>query len=147
MPGTLDSPLAATTAHQWVAALEDAGRTLEALLAGRVVVLAALLGALASDPPSLLDLAATSAGPGRGLGSVSTARGWLEHDVTVADGRVREYSIRTPTERHFATDGPFAAHLLGRPAADRAAAARAAALWALAFDPCVSYAVDGDDHA
>jgi hypothetical protein len=145
--GTIESPIAATRAHRWIAALEDAGRTLEALLAARVVALVTLLGALASDPPPLVDLAATSPGADRGLGSVSTARGWLEHDVTVAGGVVRDYSIRTPTERHFATGGPFATQLLGRPAADLRAARRVAGLWALAFDPCVSYAVDGGDHA
>ena len=145
--GTLDSPWAATSAHHWIAALEDAGRTLEALLAARVVALCSLLGSLATDPPSLVDLAAASAGAGRGLGSVSTARGWLEHDVTVSEGLVREYSIRTPTERHFASGGPYATQLLGRSAGDERAAARVAALWALAFDPCVSYAVGGARHA
>jgi hypothetical protein len=145
--GTLDSPLAATSAHHWIDALEDAGRSLEALLAARVVALGALLGALTTDPPALVDLAATSAGPGRGLGSVSTARGWLEHDVTVTDGLVRDYAIRTPTERHFANGGPYATQLLGRCARDERAAARAAGLWALAFDPCVSFAVRGDGHA
>jgi hypothetical protein len=145
--GTLDSPLGATSAHQWIAALEDAGRSLEALLAARVVALATLLGALATDPPSLVDLAATCPGRGRGLGSVSTARGWLEHDVTITAGVVSDYAIRTPTERHFAAGGPLETQLLGRPAADRGAAVRAAGLWALAFDPCVSYAVGGAGHA
>ena len=125
----------------------DAGRTLEALLAGRVVALVTLLGALESDPVSLVDLAATSPSPGRGLGSVATARGWLEHDVTLADGWVAAYAIRTPTERHFAADGPFAAHLRGRAATDAAAARRVAALWALAFDPCVAYAIAGAGRA
>jgi hypothetical protein len=146
-PATADTPISTTRAHAWVAALEDAGRTLEALLASRVVALAARLAALLTDPPSLVDLAAASPGPGRGLGSVGTARGRLEHDVTLAGGHVASYSIRTPTERHFSAGGPYVAHLRGRPATDPAAARRIATLWALGFDPCVTYAVAGDGHA
>jgi hypothetical protein len=140
---TLETPLAATPAHAWVAALEDAGRTLEAMLAARVVALVALLLALVTDSPALLDLAAVSPVGGRGIGSVGTARGWLEHDVTVVAGHVAAYAIRTPTERHFAAGGPFVTCLRGCAVRDLPAARRAASLWALAFDPCVSYAIEG----
>ena len=65
----------------------------------------------------------------------------LEHDVTLAGGCVDRYMITTPTDCNFAPDGPFVARLRGQPAASPAAAERAAALWALALDPCVAYAV------
>jgi hypothetical protein len=140
--GTPDTPIAATAAHAWIAALEDSGRALEALLATRVVALETMLGALAAERPSRIDLAAASPSIGRGLGSVGTARGWLEHDVQLADGHVATYAIRTPTDRHFAAEGPFVAALRGAHATDAEAARRAAALWVLAYDPCVSYAID-----
>jgi hypothetical protein len=139
--GTLDTPLEAVRGHRWIASLQDSGRALEALLATRVVSLHALLQALNTDPPRTIDMAATAAGPGRGLGSVATARGWLEHDATLGGALVDAYLIHTPTERHFAADGPFVAQLRGMPVADARQAARAASLWALAFDPCVSHAV------
>lgn len=139
--GTPDTPLDAAGEHRWVAALQNAGRVLEALLAARVAALHALLVALRSDRPRTIDMAATSPSPGRGLGSVATARGWLEHDATLVGAHVGAYLIHTPTERHFAVDGPFVAHLRGRAVADAGDAARVAALWALAFDPCVTHAV------
>lgn len=147
--GTPDIPLDAAGEHRWVAALQDAGRVLEALLAARVAALVSLLRALRSDPPRTIDMAAVSPSPGRGLGSVATARGWLEHDVTLVDGLVGAYLIHTPTERHFASAGPLVTHLRGRAVADAAEAVRVATLWALAFDPCVSHAVAlvGADHA
>ena len=76
---------------------------------------------------------------------MATARGMLEHDVTLAGGRVERYAIATPTDVNFAPDGPFAARLRGQPAASRGAAERAASLWALAFDPCVAYAVSAGE--
>ncbi|MBS0396928.1 MAG: hypothetical protein JSR54_20080, partial [Proteobacteria bacterium] len=75
--------------------------------------------------------------------------GMLEHAVEVDAGRVARYEIRTPTDFNFAADGPFVARLAGRAAPDAAAARRMAELWALAFDPCVGYAVavSGAAHA
>ena len=139
--GTLDSPRETASEHRWIDSLQDAGRALEALLAARVVSLLELLLGLCSDSLNMIDMAAASPAPGRGLGSVATARGWLEHDATLADGVVSAYLIHTPTERHFAADGPFVAYLRGLPVEGAREAARAASLWALAFDPCVSHAV------
>jgi len=137
--------LAACAEHPWVAALCGGGRWLEAHVAARVVGLATVLAAAAGGAGVEMDAEAPS--PGRGVALVATARGMLEHDVTVSGGRVDRYLIRTPTDFNFAADGPYASRLRGRPAADAAAAERAAALWALAFDPCVAYAVSAAEAA
>jgi uptake hydrogenase large subunit len=131
--------LAACAEHSWVAALGGAGRWLEAHVAARLVGLAALLGGLGGG--ATVEMDAEAPAPGRGIALVATARGMLEHDVTLSGGRVARYAITTPTDFNFAADGPFAGRLRGQPTASLAAARRAAALWALAFDPCVAYAV------
>jgi hypothetical protein len=133
--------LAACAEHPWIAALCADGRWLEAHVAARLVGLAALLSALVSGAAAPVEMDADSTAPGRGIALVATARGMLEHDVTLADGRVERYAIKTPTDFNFAPDGPFVARLRGQAAQSLAAAERAAALWALAFDPCVAYAV------
>lgn len=135
--------------HPWSAALSAAGRGLEWHLAQRMLSLAALDEVLQHDPPPSVEMSSGSTAAGRGFATVATARGRLRHEVSLCDGHVESYAIQTPTERHFAADGPFAASILGRRAADGAAARRIASLWALAFDPCVSYAVadPGAAHA
>ena len=135
--------LAACVEHPWVAALGASGRWLEAHVAARLVGLAAALAAAGGG--AAVEMDAESPAPGRGIALVATARGMLEHDVTVSAGRVDRYAIRTPTDCNFAADGPYASRLRGRPAPDAAAAERAAALWALAFDPCVAYAVSAGE--
>jgi hypothetical protein len=139
LPSECECALAACAEHPWVAALGAAGRWLEAHVAARLVGLAAALDAVGGG--AAVEMDAETPAPGRGVALVATARGMLEHDVTVSAGRVERYAITTPTDSNFAPDGPFAARLCGRPAASAAAARRAAELWALAFDPCVAYAV------
>ncbi len=143
LPTECECALAACAEHPWVAALGAAGRWLEAHVAARLVGLAAVLAALGGEVAVEMD--AETPAPGRGVALVATARGMLEHDVTVSGGRVDRYAITTPTDCNFAPDGPFAARLCGRPAASPEAARRAAELWALAFDPCVAYAVSVGD--
>jgi hypothetical protein len=139
LPTECGCALATSAEHPWVAALGAAGRWLEAHVAARLVGLAAVLAAVGDGAAVEMD-AATPA-PGRGVALVATARGMLEHDVTVSGGRVDRYAITTPTDCNFAADGPFAGRLCGCPAATPQAARRAAELWALAFDPCVAYSV------
>ena len=129
--------------HPWLAALTAAGRGLEARVAARVVALARLLDALVAPGAgdAEMELDAGSPADRCGRAAVTTARGVLVHDVTLLDGRVVRYAIRTPTECNFAADGAYRALLATRPAADAAAAARLADLWALALDPCVPYTV------
>ena len=131
--------LAAWAEHPWVAALGAAGRWLEAHVAARLAGLAALVAADGDD--AAIEMDAESPAPGRGIALVATARGMLEHDVTLAAGRVARYAITTPTDRNFAPDGPFAQRLRGRRACSVEATQRTAGLWALAFDPCVTYVV------
>ena len=150
LPGTTlaaesECALAACAEHPWLAALGGAGRWLEAHVGARLVGLATLLAALAAGTAAPVEMDAESPAPGRGVALVATARGMLEHDVTLAAGRVERYAITTPTDVNFAPDGPFAARLRGRPAPSPAAAQRAAALWTLAFDPCVGYAVSAGE--
>lgn len=139
--------LAACAEHPWLAALGAEGRWLEAHVASRLVGLATLLTALAAGAATPVEMDAESPRPGRGVALVATARGMLEHDVTLASGRVERYAITTPTDCNFAPDGPFAARLRGQPAQSPAAARRAAELWTLAFDPCVAYAVSAGEAA
>jgi uptake hydrogenase large subunit len=148
-PGTTlaaesECALAACAEQPWIAALGAAGRWLEAHVAACLVGLAALLATLGSGG-ALVEMDAESPAPGRGVALVATARGMLEHDVTLAGGRVDCYAITTPTDCNFAPDGPFVRRFRGRPAASLAAARRAAALWVLAFDPCVAYAVSAEE--
>ncbi|HUO95863.1 MAG TPA: hypothetical protein VMT92_06485 [Steroidobacteraceae bacterium] len=145
-PGTTlasesECALAAAVEHPWVAALGAAGRWLEAHVAARVVGLTGLVATLGGAPGVAVEMDAVAPEPGHGRALVATARGMLEHDVTLADGRVGRYAITTPTDCNFAADGPFVARLRGRGAESVAAAQRAAGLWALAFDPCVAYSV------
>jgi hypothetical protein len=139
--------LAACAEHPWLTALAGDGRWLEAHVAARLVALAVLLSALVSGAAAPVEMDAESTEPGRGIALVATARGMLEHEVTLTGGRVVHYAIKTPTDSNFAPDGPFAARLRGQAAASPAAAERAAALWALAFDPCVAYAVSAAETA
>ncbi len=139
--GGAPAPLGHSQAHLWIGALAMAGRTLEALLAARLASLVTLLAALAAERPLPLALSAAAAGRGAGRAEVDTARGALEHEVLLEDGRVARYAIHTPSARHFATDGPFVGQVLGRAADDARTAQRIARLWAHGFDPCVSYAV------
>ncbi len=137
--------LAACAEHPWLTALGADGRWLEAHVAARLVGLATLLSSLLAGAAAPVEMDAESTAPGRGIALVATARGVLEHEVTLAGGRVERYAIRTPTDFNFAPDGPFAARLRGHAAASPAAAERAAALWTLAFDPCVAYAVSSTE--
>jgi hypothetical protein len=139
--------LAACAEHPWVASLGVAGRWLEAHVAARLVGLATLVAALGSGAAVAIEMDAESPAPGRGVALVATARGMLEHDVTLADGRVDRYAIMTPTDANFAPDGPFVSRLRGRAAASPDLARRAAELWALAYDPCVAYAVASGEPA
>ena len=129
--------------HPWLAALHAAGRGLEARVGARVVALARLLDALAAPGASDAELELDAASPAErcGRAAVTTARGVLVHDVTLADGRIARYGIRTPTECNFATGGAYRSLVAARRAADAPAAARLADLWALALDPCVPYTV------
>jgi hypothetical protein len=145
LPSESECALAAWAEHPWVATLGAAGRWLEAHVAARLVGLGALVGALGSGVGEAVEMDAESPSPGRGVALVATARGMLEHDVTLEGRRVGRYAILTPTDCNFAPDGPFAARLCGRPADSPAAARRAADLWALAFDPCVTYAVSAPE--
>jgi hypothetical protein len=129
--------------HPWLAALQSAGRGLEARVGARIVALARLLDALAG-PGTIgaeVDLDAESPVDRCGRAAVTTARGVLVHDATLVAGRIARYGIRTPTECNFATEGAYRALLAKRPAVDPAAAVRLADLWALALDPCVPYTV------
>jgi hypothetical protein len=139
-PAAESGPLARHAEQPWLAALLAHGRHLEAQLAARLVAVTALAAALvAGNEACAVD--ADSPAPGRGVALVDTARGVLVHDVTLTAGRIAAYTIRTPTEHHFAAHGPFVGAIDGRRAASAAAAARLAGLWALAFDPCVPWRV------
>lgn len=125
--------------HPWLAALATADRGLEARVAARVVALARLLEALVEPGAGDVELELDAESPAErcGLAAVTTARGVLVHEATLADGRVARYAIRTPTECNFAADGAYRALVAARPAVDAASAVRLADLWALALDPCV----------
>lgn len=129
--------------HPWLAALHAAGRGLEARVGARVVALVRLLDALAAPGANDAELELDAASPAErcGRAAVTTARGVLVHDVTLADGRIARYGIRTPTECNFAPGGAYRSLVEARRAADAPAAARLADLWALALDPCVPYTV------
>lgn len=142
-------PVAQHAEHPWVSALLGAGREIEARVAARLVGLVALAGNFASgcDPDRELDFDADAPGAGRGRAVVTTARGLLVHEVEVEAGRIASYRIQTPTDRNFASDGAYVAHVEGVPAGTAAAAARCADLWALALDPCVPYRIDVVERA
>jgi hypothetical protein len=129
--------------HPWLAALHAAGRGLEARVGARVVALSRLLDALAAPGAgdAELELDAESPAERCGRAAVTTARGVLVHDVTLAGGRIARYGIRTPTECNFAAHGAYRSLVAARRATDPSAAARLADLWALALDPCVPYTV------
>ncbi|HXQ32120.1 MAG TPA: hypothetical protein VN790_09175 [Steroidobacteraceae bacterium] len=143
--GTLAAECACTLAgyaeHPWLAALAAQGRWLEAHVGARLVGAVALATALAADAGVPIDMDAEAPAPGRGLAIVTTARGILAHDLTLVAGRIAAYAIRTPTDCNFAPDGAFVRRVVGRRAPTAEAARRCADLWALALDPCVSYAV------
>jgi hypothetical protein len=129
--------------HPWLAALQSAGRGLEARVGARIVAVARLLDALAAPgaADAEVDLDAESPVARCGRAAVTTARGVLVHDATLVAGRIAQYGIRTPTECNFASEGAYRALLAKRRAVDPAAAIRLADLWALALDPCVPYTV------
>lgn len=129
--------------HPWLAALQAAGRGLEARVGARVVALARLLDALVSPAANDVELELDAESPAArcGRAAVTTARGVLVHDVSFADGRIAHYGIRTPTECNFAGGGAYRSLVTARRAADASGAARLADLWALALDPCVPYTV------
>jgi hypothetical protein len=133
--------------HPWLAALQAAGRGLEARVGARIVALARLLDALAmpGTTGAEVDLDAESPVERCGRAAVTTARGVLVHDATLVAGRITQYGIRTPTECNFATEGAYRALLAKRRAVDPAAAVWLADLWALALDPCVPYTVRSAD--
>lgn len=81
-------------------------------------------------------------GDGTGVGQVLTARGVLTHAVRVAAGRVDRYTVRAPTDRHFA-DASGLAELLRPLVCTEPAAARPIVEQAvLALDPCLPYTVE-----
>jgi uptake hydrogenase large subunit len=129
--------------HPWLAALQAAGRGLEARVGARVVALSRLLAALVTPGANDVELELDAESPAErcGRAAVTTARGVLVHDVTLADGRIAHYGIRTPTECNFAAGGAYRSLVASRRAADPTAAVRLADLWALALDPCVPYTI------
>jgi hypothetical protein len=143
--GTLAAECACTLAgyaeHPWLAALAAHGRWLEAHVGARLVGAVALASALAAEAGVPVEMDAEATGPGRGVAIVTTARGMLTHEVTLVAGRIAAYQIHTPTDCNFAPDGAFVRRVVGRRAPTAEAARRCAELWALALDPCVSYAV------
>jgi len=132
--------------HPWVAALAAAGRGLEARVVARYVALVELAASLAAPargerPDEALEFDADGPRPGVGRAVVSTARGLLLHEARLEAGVIREYAIRTPTDRNFAPNGAYARAVAGLACGDDAEAERLAGLWALALDPCVPFAV------
>lgn len=79
---------------------------------------------------------------GTGCAVVETARGKLEHRVTLKDGLITSYAIAAPTDINFAPDGPVAMGLMGVDASQEDAMRRAAELHVLAVDPCVGCTVE-----
>ncbi|HXQ64676.1 MAG TPA: hypothetical protein VN787_07465 [Steroidobacteraceae bacterium] len=133
--------LAGYAEHPWLAALARRGRWLEAHVGARLVGAVTLTSALAAESCAPVEMDAEAPAPGRGVAIVTTARGVLALDVTLLAGRIAAYEIRTPTDCNFAPDGAFVRRVVGRSAPTAEAARRCADLWALALDPCVSYAV------
>lgn len=74
-----------------------------------------------------------------GRGTVETARGLLQHDLRLEDGRMAELSILAPTDRHFADAGLLRAWLDDWEGGSPEELQRAAELVLLALDPCVPW--------
>jgi hypothetical protein len=81
--------------------------------------------------------------PGIGRAAVQTARGLLLHEVVLDGDRVADYFIVAPTEWNFHPEGPLAAWLQGRSAADRETLRREVSLAVASFDPCVGWELEG----
>lgn len=80
--------------------------------------------------------------PARGRALVETARGLLMHEIALDGERIADYFIVAPTEWNFHPQGPLAGWLIGRNAADRAAANCFAARAVAALDPCVRWELE-----
>jgi hypothetical protein len=99
----------------------------------------AALWALAAAAPCPVSGAG---GAGWGVGQALTARGVLTHVLRVEDGRVSQYFVWAPTDRHFADGSGLAALLAGVPAEDTGVARRMLEQAVLALDPCLPYVLD-----
>ncbi|MBS1158444.1 MAG: hypothetical protein H6R15_863 [Proteobacteria bacterium] len=95
--------------------------------------------ALAHNQPYPIAAAGSS---GWGVGQTLTARGVLTHAVHVADGRVRNYRVWSPTDCYFADGGALNALLAGRQFTDQGAAQHGLEQAVLALDPCLPYVVE-----
>lgn len=102
---------------------------------------------LADDMPVLID--AAPLGEGSGIACVETARGVLLHAVRLADRRVVEYAIVTPTAWNFHPDGAFVREATGWSVLTCEAALLRLRALALALDPCVEFEIEllGPDDA
>lgn len=78
-------------------------------------------------------------GGGWGVGQTLTARGVLTHATRLEDGRVADYRIWAPTDRHFADSQDLQALLGGGEWPDAGRARRALERAVLALDPCLPY--------
>lgn len=77
-----------------------------------------------------------------GVAQVLTARGVLTHAVAIADGAVQRYTVRAPTDRHFADATGLDTLLAGFSSSDPLAARRLVEQAVLALDPCLPYTVE-----
>lgn len=135
--------------HPLIVALRaDYGNGLLTRLAARVIECGILVAELRkqairinADP----GMARVKTASGCGTGAVECARGRLTHQLTVAEGRVRDYQILAPTEVNFHHDGPLARGLAGASIPQGASLRQAAELLVTALDPCVGFelAVEG----
>jgi len=95
--------------------------------------------ALAHNQPYPIAAAGSN---GWGVGQTLTARGVLTHAVHVADGKVRNYRVWSPTDCYFADGGSLNMLLAGRQFADRVAAQHGLEQAVLALDPCLPYVLE-----
>lgn len=116
---------------------------LQAALADLCLITSLMQDALSGVTPVAAQKITNASGEGTAL--LETARGRLEHQVTIRDGHITRYRINAPTEINFRTDGPVAAGLMGAEATDIPALTCAAGLHILAIDPCVMAHVEVTD--
>ena len=134
-------PLARHAGSLLVRTLLARGHRVAARLFARAVDLAdcasRLRHPLADDMPVLID--AASLGEGAGIACVETARGVLLHAVRMAEGRVVDYAIVTPTAWNFHPQGAFVREATGWRTPTREATLLRLRALALALDPCVEF--------
>lgn len=107
----------------------------------RVAELYVLLQEIRRGMPAELALDAHQQGS-RAMVALEMARGVLQHQVEVDNGRIRNYQIVAPTEWNFHPEGALHSGLLKVRTASREALQRAVQHQVMGLDPCVRYQLE-----